>query len=54
MNAVEEIGVEVATFIPADENVNRMDALGEPLVNLDGDSPAWKAIDAMVLDLILS
>jgi CO dehydrogenase maturation factor len=54
MKTVEEIGVEVATFVPADENVNRMDALGEPLVNLDGDSPAWKAIDEMVNSLIIT
>lgn len=50
--AVEDLGIEVAAIIPADENVNRMDAIGEPLIHLDGDSPAWKAIDAMVKNIL--
>jgi len=54
MKAVEDIGIEVATSVPADENVNRMDAMGEPLTHLDGDSLAWRAIDELVKTLILT
>ena len=42
--SVEELGLEIAALIPADEKVNQLDALGEPLTNLDGDSPAWRAV----------
>jgi len=43
--AIEQSGLELAAMIPADEAVNALDARGEALVRLDGDSPAGQAID---------
>ena len=40
MDAVERLDVELAGNVPADPNVNELDAWGRPLVMLDGDSPA--------------
>ncbi len=51
--AIEGLGLEVAAMIPADESINRLDSLGKPLVTLDGDSPAWRAVDALT-DRLLS
>jgi CO dehydrogenase maturation factor len=45
--AVGELGLEIAALIPADERVNHLDAIGEPLINLDGDSPAWRAVQKL-------
>ena len=45
--AIDELGIEVAAYIPADENVNRLDAFGEPLAILDEDSPAFQAVEEM-------
>lgn len=45
--AVKELGLDVAALIPADEKVNYLDAMGEPLTNLDGDSPAWRAVEEL-------
>jgi CO dehydrogenase maturation factor len=50
--AIHELGVDVAAMVPADPEVNRMDAIGEPLIHLNSDSPAWAAIDAMVTKLL--
>jgi CO dehydrogenase maturation factor len=50
--AIEDLGIEVAAIVPADANVNQMDALGEPLINLNSDSPAWRAIDSMVSKIL--
>lgn len=44
---IDELGLEVAGLIPADERVNELDALGQPLIHLDGDSPACQAVEAM-------
>jgi CO dehydrogenase maturation factor len=46
--AIDKLNLEIAAIIPADSEVNRMDALGEPLIHLNSDSPAWAAVDAMV------
>jgi CO dehydrogenase maturation factor len=50
--AVDELGLEIAALIPADEKVNQLDAMGEPLTNLDGDSPAWRAVHQLAGELI--
>ena len=42
MDAIEEMGVELAGMIPADPNVNELDAWGRPLVELSYD-PAFGA-----------
>jgi CO dehydrogenase maturation factor len=50
--AIDELGVEVVAMVPADPEVNRMDAMGEPLIQLNSDSPAWVTIDAMVTEIL--
>jgi len=51
--AISDLDLDVAAMIPADESVNQLDALGQPLVQLDGDSPAFQAVETMT-DLILN
>lgn len=53
LHAIDNLGLEVAALIPADERINELDSLGQPLVNLDGDAPAWRAVDTMT-DRLLS
>ena len=43
--AIQASGLTVAGLIPADDQVNQLDARGEALIQLDGDSPAGQAID---------
>ncbi|OGO18722.1 MAG: hypothetical protein A2Z14_09505 [Chloroflexi bacterium RBG_16_48_8] len=50
--AIDEIGIEIAAMVPADPEVNRMDAMGEPLVKVNSDSPAWTAIDGMAAKIL--
>jgi CO dehydrogenase maturation factor len=47
-DAIDELDLEIAALIPADENINKLDALGKPLVQLNGDSPAAKAVDQLI------
>jgi len=51
-NEIDNLDVEICALIPADPNINELDVLGEPLVTLNGDSPAYKAIEELV-ELIL-
>ena len=51
--AIDDLDLEIAAMIPADEIVNQLDALGQPLVQMDGDSPAFQAVETMT-DLILN
>jgi hypothetical protein len=37
----------VLAEIPADDAVNELDALGKPLIGLDGDSPALNAVETL-------
>jgi len=50
--AIEDLGIEIAAMVPADPEVNRMDAMGEPLINLNSDSPAWTTIEKMVTQIL--
>lgn len=50
-DAIEELGVEVLSMIPADPRINEADAMGESLLHLNGDSPAWEAIDSLMGEL---
>ena len=50
--AIEELGLEIAALIPADKEVNYLDAMGEPLTNLNGDSPAWRAVHELTGELL--
>jgi CO dehydrogenase maturation factor len=52
--AVDELGLELAGMIPADDGIGEFDALGKPLVSLNGDSPAIREIDAMTARFIAS
>jgi CO dehydrogenase maturation factor len=45
--AVDDLGVEETFTIPADPRVNELDALGKPLIQLNGDSPALRAVEAL-------
>lgn len=50
--AIDELGLEIAALIPADKEVNYLDAMGEPLTNLNGDSPAWRAVHELAGELL--
>jgi CO dehydrogenase maturation factor len=45
--AVDELGLEIAGLVPADNRVNELDAVGQPLLHLNGDSPASQAVEDM-------
>jgi CO dehydrogenase maturation factor len=45
--AIEGLGIEVAAVIPADDEVNQLDAMGQPLVQLNGSSPALQAMETL-------
>lgn len=42
--AIDKMDVEVGAVIPADPQINELDALGKPLINLNGESPAQREI----------
>jgi CO dehydrogenase maturation factor len=46
--AIDELDMEETFTIPADPRVNELDALGQPLIQLNGDSPALKAVEALL------
>ena len=50
--AVDELQVDRKAIVPADAHVNELDALGEPLVKLNGNSPALRSIQELT-DLVL-
>ena len=50
--AIDELGMDVAALIPADENVNQLDALGQPLIDLESDSPAFEAVEALTARIL--
>ncbi len=52
--AIDELGMDVADLIPADENVNQLDALGQPLIQLEGDSPAFKAVEDLAAEILVA
>jgi CO dehydrogenase maturation factor len=43
--AIDDLGIEVGPLVPADNQINKLDSLGEPLLHLDGDSPAVRAVE---------
>lgn len=47
VEAIDSLGLEVMAEIPADESVNQLDALGKPLIGLDGSSPALQAVGGL-------
>lgn len=45
---IDALGLQIAAVIPADESINRLDAEGEPLVDLRADSPVHPAIETVL------
>ena len=45
--AIDDLDLEIAAMIPADDEVNQLDAYGKPLVQLKGDSPAYRAVEEL-------
>jgi len=52
--AIDDLDIEIAARIPADEKVNLLDAYGEPLVQLNGDSPAYRAVEDLTTRILKS
>ncbi|MFN2147636.1 MAG: AAA family ATPase [Anaerolineales bacterium] len=50
--AVDDMAIEVGAMIPADPSVNELDALGQPLIRLNGDSPAARAIEKLTESIL--
>jgi CO dehydrogenase maturation factor len=50
--ALDELDLSKFVSVPADENVNQLDAMGQPLIQLNGDSPAYQAIEAMTREIV--
>jgi CO dehydrogenase maturation factor len=49
---IQEHKLTLAGVIPADSMVNQLDAIGQPLINLDGDSAALSEIDHISAELL--
>jgi CO dehydrogenase nickel-insertion accessory protein CooC1 len=45
--AVDELNLEMGAVIPADPKVNELDALGQPLIELNSGSPVYQAMEAL-------
>ena len=45
--AIDGLGLDKCVMIPADPRVNELDALGQPLIHLNGDSPALREIEGL-------
>jgi len=50
--AIDDLDLEIAAMIPADDKVNQLDAYGEPLVHLNGDSPAYRAVEKLTTRIL--
>lgn len=50
--AIDKLDVEVGAVIPADTKINELDALGKPLINLNGESPAQREIEKLTDKLL--
>lgn len=51
-SAIGELGMEVLGMIPADDRVGELDASGQPLITLNGDSPAASAVARMTAQIL--
>jgi CO dehydrogenase maturation factor len=52
--SIDELGLPVAAYVPNDEKINRLDALGEPLIRLQEQSPAGSALEELVNTVLAS
>lgn len=50
--AIRDLDLEVEALIPADENVNQLDAFGRPLIQLNGDSPAYQSVETLTARIL--
>jgi CO dehydrogenase maturation factor len=50
--AIDDLDLEIAAMIPADDKVNQLDAYGEPLIQLNGDSPAYRAVEKLTTHIL--
>lgn len=50
--AIEGLGLGQTYAIPDDKNVNDLDALGQPLVGLNGSSPALQAVQTISTEIL--
>lgn len=50
--AINASGMEIGARIPADEQVNLLDGLGEPLTDLDEHSPAWISVQILAAEIL--
>jgi CO dehydrogenase maturation factor len=50
--AIDKLDVEIGAVIPADPKINELDALGKPLINLNGESPAQREISKLTDKLL--
>jgi len=53
-SVIDELGIELAGMIPADESVGELDAQGQALVSLNGDSPAAEAVSGLTTRILTS
>lgn len=51
-DAIDKMDIELGAVIPADPKINQLDALGQPLINLNGQSPAQREIDKLTEKLL--
>jgi CO dehydrogenase maturation factor len=52
--AIDQMDIELGAMIPADPAINELDAVGKPLINLNGDSPVQREIDKLTEKLLES
>jgi CO dehydrogenase maturation factor len=49
---IHQMGLEILGYIPEDENINRYDAIGRPLLKLPADSPGLMAVRQILKQII--
>lgn len=50
-NAAEEIGLELAGYLPVDPNVVSFNMMGKPLLEIPENSPAYRAVEQIALKI---
>jgi CO dehydrogenase maturation factor len=50
--AIDNMDVELGAVVPADPKINELDALGQPLINLNGEAPAQREISKLTDKLL--
>jgi len=47
------VGLEIAGFVPEDEDISRYDLAGKPIFDLENDSPSVEAVKEITRELQL-